>query len=328
MQSGKATFSANSDVALVKYWGKKDDVLRLPENGSVSMTLGALQTITTVEFREDLTRDIVVIAGESDELESARVSEQLDRIRERMATRRFARVASENTFPRGTGLSSSGSGFAALTCAAAAAADLSLTKQELSILARRASGTACRCVCGGYVEWKDGETSETSYAETIFPAEYWDLRDVIVVVDEGRKRVSSTEGHKTAGSSPFFPVRQTHIGKKIVAVKEAIGQRDFSRLGDLIEAEALEFHTILLTSAPPLIAWYPGTVQVMLEVQQMRRERLPAYFTINTGFNIHVLTLPEYETKVQARLNALSLVKSTMLSGVGQEPGPADNHLF
>jgi diphosphomevalonate decarboxylase len=256
------------------------------------------------------------------------VVKHLDRIRSRAGISTFAKVVSQNTFPKGTGLSSSGSGFAALTMAAAKAAGLSLSTQELSILARQGSGTACRCVNGGFVEWLDGETSETSYSQTIFPAEYWDVRDVVVVVDEGKKRVSSTEGHQAAQSSPFYEARLVNIKQKLVAIKSALTSKDFKMLGELIEAEALEFHSILLTSQPPMIAWYPGTVEVMLAVQQLRTENIPAYFTINTGFNVHVLTLPEYQDQVQTRLEQLSLVKKTLLAKVGSAPAEQTQHLF
>ncbi len=324
----KSTFRAFTDVALIKYWGKKDDALRLPENGSVSIVLAGLETVTTIEFQPELPADLVVIQGESRPVEVERVSSHLDRLRRMAGSSVFARVESTNRFPRGTGLSSSGSGFAALTVAAADALGLNLSPRELSITARYASGTACRCICGGFVEWHDGSTSEESYAETIFPADYWDVRDVVVVVDEGMKRVSSTQGHKSARSSAFFAARQSRIRAKTETVKQLITTRDFTPFGELVEAEALEFHSILLTSTPPLVAWYPGTVQVIHEVQQMRREGTEAYFTINTGFNVHVLTLPQHVGTVQARLGALPLVINTLTAQVGGAPTALDDPLF
>jgi len=325
---GRATFQASSDVALVKYWGKKDEVLRLPENGSVSLVLSGLDTITTVDFSPDYIKDEITIQGESEEGESTRVIKHLDRIRVLAGSKLFAKVVSQNTFPKGTGLSSSGSGFAALTYAAIAALNLKLSEKEISILARQGSGTACRCACGGIVEWVDGSTSDTSYSHTLFPPSRWDLRDVIAIVDEGKKLVSSTVGHQTAHTSPFYAVRLQNIKQKITQVKKTIQERNFADLGELVEAEALEFHSILLTSQPSLIAWYPGTVEVMLAVQQLRRQNIPAYFTINTGFNVHVLTLPEYEQKVVAALNKLSLVKKVLSAKIGNKPQQIETHLF
>ena len=237
-------------------------------------------------------------------------------------------MVSQNSFPKGTGLSSSGSGFAALTVAATKALGMDLPEKDLSILARKASGTACRCICGGFVEWRDGDVSETSYSETIFPKNHWDIRDVVVVVNEGMKRVSSTEGHQTAQTSVLYSERQKRIGKKIERLKLILEKKDFRRLGELIELESMEFHSILLTSKPPLIAWYPGTVEVMLKVQSLRREGIPAYFTINTGFNVHVLTLPEYESQVVREMESLDEVQSVLTARVGGKPQLIEEHLF
>ncbi|MBV7330695.1 diphosphomevalonate decarboxylase [Chloroflexi bacterium TSY] len=324
----KSTFHASSDVALIKYWGKKDDVLRLPANGSISMITEGLDTTTTVAFQRELTQDKVTIAGVQNPKEVKRVVGHLDRIRTYAQSNLYARVESVNAFPKGTGLSSSGSGFAALTYAATTALGLDLSQRELSILARQASGTACRCVCGGLVEWRNGNTSGTSYSETIYPHDYWELHDVVAIVDEGMKQVSSTEGHMTAHSSPFFPIRQQKIEDKIQALKSAIGARNLTRFGELVEAEALEFHTILLTSQPPLIAWYPGTIEVMHKVQQMRKAGIEAYFTINTGFNVHVLTTPTDVGSVKRALQELSLVKRCIHVQIGDKPKSLDEHLF
>ena len=132
------------------------------------MILSGLDTTTTVEFQNNLSEDDITIQGESEEGESGRVKKHLQRIREIAKIPTYAKVVSVNNFPKATGLSSSGSGFAALTIAATKAAGLSLSEKELSILARQGSGTACRCVCGGFVEWQDGTTSESSFAISRF----------------------------------------------------------------------------------------------------------------------------------------------------------------
>lgn len=324
----KITVKTASDIALIKYWGKKDEILRLPENGSISIKLDGLDTITTVDFQSGLTADQIVIEGESNNEETARVVKHLNRIRKIYGQDVFARVESKNTFPRGTGLSSSGSGFAALTFAATASLELNLSEKELSILCRQGSGTACRCACGGFVEWLDGETSDESYSVSLFGPDYWDVRDVVVVVDEGKKKISSTEGHESAQSSPFYQARLVRIKQKIAEMKSAITMRDFDQMGLLAEKEALEFHSILLTSEEPLITWYPGTVEVMHAVRELRAQGISCYFTINTGFNVHVLTLPEHEATVTARLEELSLTKKILRAKVGPAPQFIDQHLF
>jgi diphosphomevalonate decarboxylase len=324
----KKTYKASSDVALIKYWGKKDEKLRLPENGSVSMILNGLDTVTTVEFSDAFQEDSVVIQGESEVGEVDRVIKHLDRLRQVTGVSTKAKVFSQNTFPKGTGLSSSGSGFAALTYSATAALGLSLSEKELSILARQGSGTACRCVCGGFVEWKDGETSETSYSETLYSPEHMDIVDVVAVVSDEKKKVSSVEGHAKAQTSVFYQTRLQHIKQKIVALKNALQERNFTELGQIVENEALEFHSILLTSSPSLIAWYPGTIQVMIAVQAMREEGIEAYFTINTGFNVHVLTVPKYQEQVKEKLGKLSLVRNIIEAKVGNGPQELTEHLF
>jgi diphosphomevalonate decarboxylase len=324
----KRSFRASPDVALIKYWGKKDPVLRLPENNSISMILKGLDAFTTVEFRDDLIKDDIEIEGMQSERETTRVVEHLDLFRKIADLSVYAKVKSKNNFPKSTGLSSSGSGFAALTYATAASLGLELSEKELSIIARRASGTACRCVCGGFVEWESGNSSESSYSQTIYPAGHWDLRDIVVILSRETKSVSSTEGHDLAGTSSFFAVRQGHIENKLSEIKKLIKERDFTPFGELVEAEALEFHSILFTSHPSIVAWYPGTIQVIHEIFRLRKEGIEAYFTINTGFNVHVLTSPENEKIVRERMKALSLVQDTLLAMPGEKPDEIDNHLF
>lgn len=330
----KTTVQASSDVALVKYWGKKDKILRLPVNGSISMILDSLQSTTTVEFLPNLMKDEVIISGEIEEGETSRVVKHLDRIRALAQSQNlikeniFAKVVSNNNFPKSTGLSSSGSGFAALTIAASQAIGLKLSEKELSILARQGSGTACRCVCGGFVQWLNGENSDESYSLSFASADSFPIRDLVAIVSEDKKDLSSTEGHDLAESSLFFTARQEKIEEKLSFVKKAILDKNFNALGELIEAEALEFHSILLTSKPNILLFYPGTIAVMQAVRQLRKTGIPVYFTINTGFNVHVLTLPSYEKEVVEVLQKIQFVKKVISSGVGSKPKFLEQHLF
>ncbi|MFA4875483.1 MAG: diphosphomevalonate decarboxylase, partial [bacterium] len=150
--------------------GRKDEALRLPENASISMNLSKLLTTTTVEFSNVYDRDDVLLNGEHEEEERSRIIKHLDRIRTMANMSEKARVVSENSFPTGTGLSSSSSGFAALTVAGAAAAGLELSERELTILARQGSGSACRSIPDGFVEWLDADTSGESYSYSLYPS--------------------------------------------------------------------------------------------------------------------------------------------------------------
>ena len=310
----KSTAKAPSNIAFVKYWGRKDETLRLPENGSVSMCLSNLQTTTTVEFDDKFEQDEIIFNGKIEDLENNRAVKHLDRVRALAKIDLKAKVETSNNFPTGTGLSSSASGFAALTVAAAFAAGLKLSGKELSILARQGSGSACRSIPDGFVEWLDGDTSETSYAVSIFPPEHFEIADVVAVVSLDKKFLATSEGQKSARTSPFFETRLSLIKDKINRVKKAIEDKNFSEFGELIEREALEFHSILFTSNPPLFYWTSETVKVMKFVQKIRSEGLECYFTINTGQDVHVISKKEDAEKVAQKLSELPEVIKTIIN--------------
>ncbi len=299
----KATAIAPSNIAFTKYWGRKDEILRLPANGSISMCLSNLLTTTTVEFSPDFQKDEINIDDKD------RIIKHLDRIRRLANISLKAKVVTKNNFPSGTGLSSSASGFAALTLATSKAAGLNLSERELSILARQGSGSACRSIPSGFVEWLDGNTSETSYAKQVFPANYWKICDVVAIVSTKRKEVPTSTGMKIAQSSPFMEIRLRRMKEKNKLVKKLIKDRNFKEFGEFIEAEALELHTIMLTQYPPLIYWTPGTLTIMKLVSLWRAEGVPVYFTINTGQNIHLICEQKDAGKVESKLKKLYFVK-------------------
>lgn len=325
----KSTAIAPTNIAFTKYWGKKNEVLRLPENGSVSMSLSDLLTTTTVEFSPKYKKDEVTINGGGvEEGEAERVIKHLDRVRKLANIDLKAKVVSKNNFPIGTGLSSSASGFAALSLAAASAAGLKLSEKELSILARQGAGSACRSIPGGFVQWLDGNTSETSYAKQIFPPSYWEIADVVAIVSEGRKETSSSAGMKEATSSPFMKLRLSRMKEKNKKVKEFIKNRDFKALGELTEQEALELHSIMLTQYPPLIYWTPGTLRIMKLVSHWRAAGIPVYFTINTGQDIHLIVEEKNAEKVVTKLKGLDFVKNIIVNLPGEGTRLSQDHLF
>lgn len=325
----KQTAIAPSNIAFTKYWGKKSEELRLPENGSVSMCLSNLLTTTTVEFSNEYDKDQITINGGGlEEDEAERVIKHLDRVRKLANIEDKAKVVSNNNFPSGTGLSSSASGFAALTLAASKAASLDLSEKDLSILARQGSGSACRSIPGGFVEWLDGDTSETSYAKTIFPTSHWAIADVVAIVSEGKKEVSTSTGHALSHSSPFMPLRLSRMKAKNNLVKKLIRQRKFKEFGELLEVEALELHSIMLTQKPALIYWTPGTLRIMKLVSHWRLEGLPVYFTINTGQDIHLICEAENIDKVKEKLKDLEEVKNIIVNTPGMGTKLSQEHLF
>lgn len=312
----RATAVAPSNIAFVKYWGRKDEELRLPENGSISMNLSNLQTTTTVEFG-DFEKDFVQFNGKVEDLENNRAIKHIDRIRKLTNINSKVKIETSNNFPTGTGLSSSASGFAALTVAAAGAAGLKLSEKELSILARQGSGSACRSIPDGFVEWLDGDSSETSYGVSIFPPEHFDIADIVAVVSTEKKFLATSEGQKSARTSPFFEKRLSLIDNKIERVKKAIEEKNFSEFGDLIEREALEFHSILFTSNPPLFYWTAETVKIMKYVQALRNQGLECYFTINTGQDVHIICKKEDAEKISQKLTEIAQVHKTIINYPG-----------
>ncbi len=165
-----ATALASPNIALIKYWGDIDSALRLPANGSISMTLAGLETRTRVAFDDRLEADEVIIQGQPAAAPAlSRVSSHVDRVRAMAGISTRALITSESNFPSDSGIASSAAAFAALTVACCAAAGLDLDPSALSRLARVGSGSACRSIFGGFVEWPFAERDETSFARLLAP---------------------------------------------------------------------------------------------------------------------------------------------------------------
>lgn len=319
----KATAKAHTNIALIKYWGKRNESLILPTNNSLSLTLDGFYTTTTVTFREELSADTFVL---DDELVTGeqyeRVTEYLDLIRDYAGKPHlYAEVHSVNEVPTAAGFASSASGFAALAAAATRALGLSPSDQELSRLTRQGSGSACRSIYGGFAEWQQGEKADgsDSYAVPIAPQDHWDVRVAAVVLNATMKDVSSREGMKrTVDTSVFFPGWVDSIPNDLAGIKEGIKARDFEKVGQIAEANCLKMHATTLGANPPFTYWHDTTMAVMQTVQNMRKSGIPAYFTIDAGPNVKVLYLPEHEEKVQEILRRTQGVTDVILSRSGQ----------
>ncbi len=350
----KATATAPANIAFIKYWGKKDEDLRLPTNDSIAMNLSQAYTVTTVEFSEKYHRDEFifisdVILGrtqseawrttpESDSgqarmtkqnnKEEQRVIKHLDRIREIANSKLFAKVMTQNSFPKSAGIASSSSGFAALTLAATGAFGLKLSEKELSILARLGSGSACRSIPDGFVEWKSGKESDDSYAYSLYKENYWDLKDIILVTSEEKKKIASAVGHENAPSSIFFKTRLENLHLRIKKLKESLQKKDIKMFGELIEQEATELHTIMMTQNPPLYYWNGATMDVIQRVLEWRRDGLTVYFTIDAGPNVHLICEAEEEKKVLSKIRQLNYVKNIIFNTPASGARIIGGHLF
>jgi diphosphomevalonate decarboxylase len=304
----KATAITPANIAFIKYWGRKNEQLRLPANNSISMNLSQVYTITTVDFLKNLKQDTVEMKGEKlDDKARERIVEHLGRVRKLAQIKTYAQVVTQNNFPKSTGIASSASGFAALTLAATTAAGLKLSPKQLSILARQGSGSACRSIPDGFVEWKAGNTSATSYAYSLYPPSWWEIIDIVVIVRETPKKVSSSEGHVLAESSPFYKPRIQGMEAKIRVIKKALKNRNFKKFGEIIEEEAVNMHAVMMTSRPSLFYWLPKTLEIMLKVQEWRDTGLPVYFTLDAGPNVHLICLNKDKKKLILKLKNLNI---------------------
>jgi diphosphomevalonate decarboxylase len=320
MTTRTASAVANPNIAFIKYWGNRDHVLRLPSNGSISMTLGGLETQTTVAFDESLTSDHVSIDGlPASPSSSARVSQHLDQIRLMAGFEIYANVESKNNFPLGVGIASSASAFAALTLAGTSAAGLSLLPIELSKLARRGSGSACRSVFGGYVEWYASETDEDSYAEVLAPPNHWDLQDLIAIVSDEHKGVGSTQGHALADTSPLQNARVEDAPRRLKNCRKAILDRDFHSLASITELDSNLMHAVMLTSTPPLIYWCPETLLVMNEVTRWRSEGYEVCYTVDAGPNVHCICTIKHADWIEEQLRHLPGVVQLLRAHPGDQ---------
>ena len=319
-----AVARAHSNIALVKYWGKRDAALNTPAVGSISVTLDALYTDTRVTFTPDLAADEFWLAGCRAPV--TRISRVLDLVRGHAASRGLpaarlnAVVTSTNNFPTGAGLASSASGFAALAVAASAAAGLTLPARELSILARHGSGSAARSIFGGFAEMHAGTAVDglDAYAEQLLDREEWPLAVVVAITEHGEKSINSTIGmNESKATSPFYPAWLDSADDDLAEMRSAIRDRDFTRLGELAEYNCLKLHALMLTTRPALIYWNAATVAAMHAVRAVRAQGVPAYFTIDAGPQVKVLCLPGDAAAVQQAMARVPGVHEARISALG-----------
>lgn len=316
-----ATALAHPNIAFIKYWGNRNERLCIPSNGSISINLDGLFTRTRVTFDLSLKRDILILNDqEMGGVPLGRVQEILGLVRQMAGLRMFARVESSNNFPVGAGIASSASAFAALALAASAAAGQQLSEKELSRLARRGSGSACRSVPGGFVEWRAGEDDETSFAYSIAPPGHWALADCIAILSRAEKETGSAEGHTLASTSPLQEARIADTPRRLELCRRAIQERDFTTLAEIAELDSNLMHAVMLTSTPRLAYWLPETLRVMQAVMGWRKAGRAVCYTIDAGPNVHVICPQEEAMQVAGDLKFLDGVLDVMVAGPG---GPA-----
>ena len=314
------TARAHTNIALVKYWGKRDQDLILPQTDSLSLTLDKFYTDTTVDFSTNYGQDQLFIDNQAVAANKmGKVVRVLNRVRELAGISLPAKVSSFNHVPMSAGLASSASAFAALATAAAAAAGLQLSRRDLSRLARRGSGSATRSIYGGLVQWHRGHDDESSFAEPIMEKVDFGLEMIAILIDTKRKTVSSRGGmQQSVASSPYYPAWRKVVDHDMQTIKEAIADHDINRIGHIAEINALRMHALTLSADPGFTYFNGETIDTMNLLNNLRSDGLNCYYTMDAGPNVKVI----YDRKDREKL----LAKLTSVFGrdrlVVAQPGP------
>lgn len=312
----RATCIAGVNIALVKYWGKRDVMANLPAVGSISLTIDALHTVTTVTFDETLVADQFTLDGVV--TDDDRVRTLLDSIRALTGVDAKASVDSENHVPTASGLASSASGTAALAsaawCAAGGSLDNALAEPAFMDCVRRGSGSAPRSLLGGIVELD----RESGGVAQLVDHETWPLAMVVVQIGAGRKATSSRVGMKlTAETSPYYPAWvEAHPGD-LAAARAAIADRDLARLGSVMERSTMRMHACMLAADPPLRYLQGATLDAIAAVEGLRADGVGAWYTMDAGPHVKVLCDPRDAQTIAARLAGEGRTIRVALGGAG-----------
>jgi diphosphomevalonate decarboxylase len=322
--------TAHTNIALVKYWGKRPDEgadLNLPAVGSLSMTLAAYRTVTEVRpaDADAFSLDGVELTGPP----AGRIARHLDRtwaLADGGATPRpSCAVHSVNHVPTAAGLASSASGFAALTLAAATAFTdgAAPPREQLSALARRGSGSAARSLWGGFVRLDRGDAADGSdcVAGPVAPQDHWDVKLLIVHTATGAKKVGSTGGmEQCRKTSPYYDSWVASSQRDLEDATAYLQARNLSGLGAVMEHSCFKMHASMWAARPPLIYWNGVTLEVLGEVQRAREEGLTGWATSDAGPHVKVLCESSAAPRLMGRLRDVPGVVAVESLGVGPDP--------
>ncbi|MET9676825.1 diphosphomevalonate decarboxylase [Streptomyces sp. NPDC006482] len=326
------TAVAPANIALIKYWGMTDPTAVLPANPSLSMTLSRCVSHCTAEKLD--------AAGE-DELwwrtpdggtvpAPAPIADGIRRhlLRLRGDEGPALRITTGNTFPTAAGIASSASGFTALTLAVTTLLGRQPDPADLSVLSRLSgSGSAARSAYGGYVRWPGTPEDPSSAAAPVLDADAFPLCDVIAVVDNEPKEISSREGHRRAVTSPYFSRRLETLPARTATVERALREGDFAALAEAVEQEAVDLHLIAMSAGPPVFYWQPATVALLALARELRADGLDVCATIDAGPNVHLLTTAAHRDQVMDAVTATPGVLTTIADETGTGPYLTDAHL-
>ena len=315
VENGIFEWSAPSNIALVKYWGKKDK--QIPANPSISFTLNNCKTVTRLAFAKkpndgDFSFDLL-FEGKPKEDFKPKIQKFLERIFDYCPYLKdfHFTIDTQNTFPHSSGIASSASGMAALAMnimSLEKMLDPSISEEyfyrKASFLARLGSGSACRSVKGKVVVW--GKHDEIEHSSDLFGVEFpsvhahfQNYQDTILLVDKGEKQVSSTVGHDLMFGHPFAEQRFLQAHDNLSAMKRILENGDIDGFVKITESEALTLHAMMMTSMPYFILMKPNTLEIINRIWKFRGEtQIPVCFTLDAGANVHVLYPENVKEKV------------------------------
>jgi len=307
IESGKFTWSSPSNIALIKYWGKKKD--QIPENPSISFTLETCKTITTLSFSKikvnsDFSFDIFLDNQQKDDFKPKietffkRIEDYLPFLKEYHFV-----IETTNTFPHSSGIASSASGMSALAMGLMSiekqlnpAMTTNYFNQKASFLARLGSGSACRSIEGDLIVWGYHENIQdsTNLYGIKYPYEVHEIfknyQDTILLVDKGEKQVSSTVGHNLMHNHPYATERFKQAHDNLDQLIQVLKNGDVFAFNEIVESEALTLHAMMMTSLPYFILMKPNTLEIINKIWKFRNNTgLPISFTLDAGANVHVL---------------------------------------
>ena len=328
IEKGSYSWSSPSNIALVKYWGKKKD--QIPENPSISFTLSNCKTITEVTYTKKEDKEFsfeVYFEGEKNEAFKPKIQTFFERIETYLPFLRdyHFKIDTSNTFPHSSGIASSASGMSAIALCLMSiedklstiekSSDLKYFNQKASFLARLGSGSACRSIEGELVVWGENESiaeSSDLYGvkfEGEVHSNFKNYQDTILLVDKGEKQVSSTVGHQLMYGHPFAQERFKQAHDNLATLKTILASGDLNEFVKIVESEALTLHAMMMTSMPYFILMKPNTLEVINKIWAFRAKTdSKVCFTLDAGANVHIL-YPESETK-----SVLEFIKNELVS--------------
>ena len=304
------------NIALIKYWGKRNTIKNLPAVDSISITLDNLWTEMNVIFSSDLSNDELFI-NEKKQNNISRVKNCIDSICGEQ--RDYASIMSRCNFPISAGLASSSSSFSALVVAINSLMKKKWNTQLLANQAGSVSGSAARSILGGIVKLNN-EPEKIRITQLLSPND-WPLRVVIAITDKKEKAISSSKAMKlSADTSPFYSSWVEDQNDDIKEANSFISKKDFEGLASISEHNCMKMHSIMWTTRPSIVYWNSTTIDCMHAIRDLQRNGESVFFTIDAGPQIKAICLPENEEKIAKKLNEIKGVQSIMTSGLGSGP--------